>query len=380
MQASNAPSKSPVPFAESGSKNTIPVASQIGVTPGLASFTDGFPPLTMTPLAAGGVPPYGQDFNGILYFLSAAVRWQQAGGSYAFDSAFSSAIGGYPKGALLRSSDSTAIFMSRVDNNTVDPGAGPSANWQVLAIASPKGECRLALSGASLVLSPFGGNQLYINGANRAIPSAGVPLAATGLSVGTTYYIYAYWTGSAIALEASTTGHSADSSTGVEIKTGDATRTLVGMARTVTGPAWKDDYDQRFVLSWYNRQAKVARKQLVANATINTAGPAEVSSNLRAEFLTWTDGVSAASMTGGAQMNTSTFSFRLGFDGVSNLLYSACICASNTAVPLALTDLSPSLSEGYHYLTLAYIRSTGTDATVTGTFNGNTNTQVQVMG
>ena len=380
MQASNEPSKSPVPFAESGSKNTIPVNSQIGITPGLASFTDGFPPLTMTPLVAGGIPPRGEDFNGILYFLSAAARWQQAGGSYAFDSDFSTSVGGYPKGAILRSADGTALFMSRVENNTVDPDAGPSANWQSLAIASPKGECRLALSGASIVLSPFQGNQLYINGANRSIPVAGVPLAATGLSVGTTYYIYAYWSGTAIALEASTTGHSTDSATGVEIKTGDATRTLVGMARTVTGPAWKDDYDQRFVLSWYNRQAKAARKQLVANATINTAGPSEVSSNLRSEFLTWADGVSAASMTGGAQMNASTFSFRLGFDGVSNLLYSACICASNTAVPLSLTDLSPSIAEGYHYLTLSYTRSTGTDATVTGTFNGNTNTQVQVMG
>ncbi|WP_217467974.1 gp53-like domain-containing protein [Achromobacter pulmonis] len=128
MQASNAPSKSPVPFAESGSKNTIPVDSQIGITPGLASFTDGFPPLTMTPLSAGGIPPRGQDFNGILYFLSAAMRWQQAGGSYNYDSTFATAIGGYPKGAILLNSAGTGFWLNGADNNTTDPDSG-GTNW-----------------------------------------------------------------------------------------------------------------------------------------------------------------------------------------------------------------------------------------------------------
>jgi len=51
----------------------------------------------MTPLAAGGVPPYGADFHGILFFLSAAARWEQAGGNYSYDSAFATALGGYPQ-------------------------------------------------------------------------------------------------------------------------------------------------------------------------------------------------------------------------------------------------------------------------------------------
>lgn len=132
MQASNAPSKSAVPFAQSGTKNTIPVASQIGVTPGAASFTDGFPPLTMTPLAAGGVPPYGADFNGILNFLSAAVRWAQAGGGYPYDGAFSTAVGGYPRGARVLSADGTGAWRSISDNNTTDPDAG-GAGWVAAA-------------------------------------------------------------------------------------------------------------------------------------------------------------------------------------------------------------------------------------------------------
>ncbi|WP_332613363.1 glycine-rich domain-containing protein [Achromobacter sp. ESBL13] len=128
MQASNAPTKSAVPFANSGTKNTIPVASQIGITPGLASFTDGFPPLTMTPLAAGGVPPYGADFNGILNFLSAGMRWNQSGGGYTYDSAFATAVGGYPKGALLLRADLSGYWLNVVENNTTNPDTG-GANW-----------------------------------------------------------------------------------------------------------------------------------------------------------------------------------------------------------------------------------------------------------
>lgn len=133
MQASNAPSKSAVPFAESGTKNTIPVASQIGVTPGAASFTDGFPPLTMTPLAAGGVPPYGADFNGILNFLSAAVRWSQAGGRYTFDAAFATAVGGYPKGAVLASTSGGMGWVNLIDNNTADPDSS-GLGWAEIAV------------------------------------------------------------------------------------------------------------------------------------------------------------------------------------------------------------------------------------------------------
>lgn len=128
MQASNTPRKSAVPFADSGTKNAIPVASQIGVTPGVASFTDGFPPLTMTPLAAGGVPPHGADFNGIFNFLSAAVRWAQSGGGYAYDSAFSTAIGGYPKGAWLRQASGNGYWLSLLDNNISNPDTG-GAGW-----------------------------------------------------------------------------------------------------------------------------------------------------------------------------------------------------------------------------------------------------------
>ncbi len=129
MQSTQFPNKIQLAFANSGTKNTIPVNSQIGVVAGAASFTDGFPPLTFTPLNAGGVPPAGADFNGVLNAITAIQRWQNAGGCFRYDAAFSAAIGGYPKGALLVSSTDGFYWRSIVDNNTTDPDGGSSAGW-----------------------------------------------------------------------------------------------------------------------------------------------------------------------------------------------------------------------------------------------------------
>jgi hypothetical protein len=138
MQLSNAPAKIVLPFANSGAKNTIPVPSQIPITPGAASYTDGFPPLTMEPVPSGGIPPDGLDFNGILNELSAPARWYNAGAGYVFDSVFAAAVGGYPKGARVLSSDGSGYWISTIENNSNDPDAG-GAGWapeSLKAIAS----------------------------------------------------------------------------------------------------------------------------------------------------------------------------------------------------------------------------------------------------
>jgi len=129
MQASNVPGKIQKPFADDGDKQTIPVASQIGVTDGRASYTDGFPPLTRTPIVAGGVPPFGTDMNGILNAITAIQKWQSAGGQFTFDAAFAAAIGGYPKGATLQKADGSGTWLCITDNNSTNPDTG-GAGWQ----------------------------------------------------------------------------------------------------------------------------------------------------------------------------------------------------------------------------------------------------------
>lgn len=132
MQDSNTPAKIPLPWASSaggGYIEVIPTASQIGITPGRASFTDGFVPLNFVPLASGGVGPLGKDFNGILNQVTAGLQWQQAGGPILYDAAFSSAIGGYPAGAVIAKAGMGGRFWySLVDNNVTNPDAA-GAGW-----------------------------------------------------------------------------------------------------------------------------------------------------------------------------------------------------------------------------------------------------------
>ena len=135
MQSSQIPSKFPIPFANgagSGYIRQIPVTSQISITPGAASLTDGFPPLTFIAEGAGGIPPFGQDMNGILNEITAWIQWGNAGAPVIYDATFSAAIGGYPKGSILTSGAGGSWWLSTVENNTTNPDTG-GAGWLSLS-------------------------------------------------------------------------------------------------------------------------------------------------------------------------------------------------------------------------------------------------------
>lgn len=118
------PSNYPLPFASSGTKNTIPTPA---TGTGKASFTEGFPAVTMMPIVAGGIPPEGKDFNGILYDITTHTVWVNAGGQYQFDATLSTEIGGYPAGMVLQNNAGTASYVSAVANNTTDFNTTPSS-------------------------------------------------------------------------------------------------------------------------------------------------------------------------------------------------------------------------------------------------------------
>lgn len=90
-----------------------------------ATWRDGFPSLTMIPLAAGGIPPRGQDFNGVLKAISEHTVYQGGGGQYKWDDAYVAAKGGYPKGAVLQSDDEASAYISLVNGNTDNFNADP---------------------------------------------------------------------------------------------------------------------------------------------------------------------------------------------------------------------------------------------------------------
>lgn len=106
----------------------IPLTS---ATPGAATFDKGFKAVNMQPIAAGGIPPFGQDVNGILYMVSAHAAYAQAGQPYLWSATVAAALGGYKKGTILGMADGSGAWVNMVDGNATNPdNDGTAANWQ----------------------------------------------------------------------------------------------------------------------------------------------------------------------------------------------------------------------------------------------------------
>ena len=110
----------------------IPVPSQIPGNPGRASFNDGFPSDTM---GAGAIDPYGQDFNGILYMLSAYCQALTGGQFWSFNSTWEAANSGYALGAILSMAANTGFWLNLSAGNVNNPDttAAATSNWAPLA-------------------------------------------------------------------------------------------------------------------------------------------------------------------------------------------------------------------------------------------------------
>ena len=124
----------PKPWASDGLKNNIPTERNGGLAQEAATYAEGFPSITMTPISVGGKPPSGKDMNGVLYEISAHTVWQNQGGRYRFDQAFCDTIGGYPKGAVLINDTLDTEYISLVDANTHNPNSGNNTGkWAIHA-------------------------------------------------------------------------------------------------------------------------------------------------------------------------------------------------------------------------------------------------------
>ena len=120
------PNKYTTLWSQSGIRFDIPPAAD-PVT-GKAGFDVGFSSINMTSEAAGGIPPWGQDFNGILYSLTRSIQYVQSGGLPTFDPGLSAVVGGYKKGAILGGVNGSTIWQNIVDGNSGNPDDG-AAGW-----------------------------------------------------------------------------------------------------------------------------------------------------------------------------------------------------------------------------------------------------------
>lgn len=130
------------PFANGGQRAEIPNAA---TGTNRASMQEGWNDITSTPIDDGGVPPNRTDFNGLGYLATMALFFLKQGGYVTYNSAQSTAIGGYPKGAVLWVESNGVpqyAVRSTIANNTNNP-ASNMAGWEKLTI-NPSGD---AMSG-----------------------------------------------------------------------------------------------------------------------------------------------------------------------------------------------------------------------------------------
>lgn len=174
------------PWASDGLKNNIPAERDGGLAQEAATYAEGFPSITMTPISVGGKPPSGKDMNGVLYEISAHTVWQNQGGRYRFDQAFCDAVGGYPKGAVLINDTLDTEYISLADANTHNPNNGGNAGkW---AIHAGKGlKAGTAQAGIVQLSSATGSESEDMAATPKAVKAAydkAVESAGKGIPVG----------------------------------------------------------------------------------------------------------------------------------------------------------------------------------------------------
>jgi hypothetical protein len=161
-------------------------------------------------------------------------------------------------GPLVLPGDPTTALQA-ADKNYVDTHVAPACGMLRVATASPS---------ATLGFYPFKGSLIKINGSIYSIPAAGIISGATSVYVGgvagqsltinTFYYVYLFNNAGTLTFDFSTTSHATSTTAGnvgVEIKSGDDTRSLIGII--YTGPslttAFYDDIATRYTRTWFNR-------------------------------------------------------------------------------------------------------------------------------
>lgn len=166
------------------------------------------------------------------------------------------------------------------------------SNFQLLNSASSAGflhgQCRFDYSSpTTCVLSRFmGGGGLIISGSSQTIPAGGITLSNSGLIASTLYWIYAFMSGSTMSLEASTTTFSDNN--GVKVKSGDSSRTLVGVVYCQPSGNFSDSPSARYVSSYFNRLNKSIYGN-TANGFISTTAYSEINASGRAGLVSFGD-------------------------------------------------------------------------------------------
>ena len=271
------------------------------------------------------------------------------------------------------------ITTAKLADSSITTAKLADVSVTAVKIVVPLFQCQLAgPQGTILTLSRFGGSFIFINGQNWQISSSGPTISTSGSALSDSFYIYAYISGGAVTLEKSTTAYATDSTYGHKIKSGDPTRTLVGLARIREDSLdWGDSVTRRFIRSYYNDPGITISNYFNANRSTSTIGYVEINSEVRCQGMFWEGEVVAATANFPVSHSivNNVILQSIGIDGASpqetmSMQHTIVVSGGNT------TTLSNTLyriipSEGYHYFTVLGLVYAGTGSwELDGTYTG----------
>jgi hypothetical protein len=234
------------------------------------------------------------------------------------------------------------------------------------------------VSTTALQFVPYYGNQIKINGTIYSIPTAGIVglgntnvfvngVAAQSLVANTTYWVFAFSNAGVVTADFRTAATHAPSATagneGIEILTGDNTRSLIGMIQTGAAGVFQDSLRTRGVLSWFNRSPKLAQSNLTADRSTTSNTFVKINAEIDTSFLCWASDHVSYGASGSCQASAVTnINTTMYMDGV--ILQTANQASSdnvaNGDMPFSVFGGSV-LTEGWHTASLyGFITATGT--------------------
>jgi len=243
--------------------------------------------------------------------------------------------------------------------------------------------CANSTGSTTLQYCPYKGNvKTTAAQGDYTIPAACLTATLTSMYVGgvgsssvaanTLYYIYLWDNSGTWVLDAETTGHATDSSTGIEIMSGDDTKTLVGMIHTnsskkiMTSGQTHVSRDTNTVATWDNRIPTMTQCAFTASRQVNSGTLVEINSENRCLFMSWGDAAQLSSQlfayaaTGGQILILTEVTI----DGTSSIISDAEL-GSNSVYPgptdniLVIAPAAFAPTEGYHYTEILSMGGTG---------------------
>jgi hypothetical protein len=175
-------------------------------------------------------------------------------------------------------------LLAQLSGNATDYVGGDNA-CHPLPVPPAFGGILTLVDATHLKFAPFKGDRIKINGAIYAIPSAGIVgltntsvfvngVAGQNLAASTIYLVYCFVNSGTLTADFSTTTHvtsSTSGNVGIEIKSGDDTRSLVGLIATNASSQFNDSAASRLTRSWFNRPTALFNSGLLSVSVSNTS-------------------------------------------------------------------------------------------------------------